>query len=426
MHIGIVPVLRELAGGVYQYSQTILSTLYHLHTDHEFLIFAEDARPLGYLGDSRERWRVFPLQPFTFKRVVKKYVQRILGLERYSEILENARHTDTDEPFDPDVVNYKPDQGRWFAQKGAEVMFYPTTTAMSFESGVPYVIAVHDLQHKLQPEFPEVSANGEAEGREYLFRNAIRYATLVLADSETGKEDILNCYGEFGITEDRIKVLPFLPASYLDQEVTPEEISRVREKYDLPERYLFYPAQFWPHKNHARVVEALQVLKEEYRINAHIVFCGSSSGNIRSQRKEEVLALASQFGLEQQLRVPGYIPNDEMAALYAGAVALVFPTFFGPTNIPVLEAWSLNCPVITSDLRGIREQVGDAAVLVNPKSVEDIAEGIRKVWVSQELRNQLSELGRKKLSAYTPADFALRLNGILHEAGSRIDSMEAS
>ena len=73
-------------------------------------------------------------------------------------------------------------------------------------------MAIHDLQHRLQPEFPEVSANGEWERREYRFRNGARYATLLLADSEVGKEDLLNFYGPYGVTPDRVKVLPFIPA----------------------------------------------------------------------------------------------------------------------------------------------------------------------------------------------------------------------
>ena len=73
--------------------------------------------------------------------------------------------------------------------------------------------------------------------------------------------------------------------------------------------------------------------------------------------------------------------------------ALVMPTFFGPTNIPILEAWAFGCPVLTSDIRGIREQVGDAAVLVNPRSVEAIADGIYRLWTDENLGRMLGERG---------------------------------
>src|SRR5438094_4838933 len=127
------------------------------------------------------------------------------------------------------------------------------------------------------------------------------------------------------------------------------------------------------------------------------------------------MSLSSQLGLEKEICHLGYVPDEDMSAIYARAAALVMPTFFGPTNIPVLEAWSFGCPVITSDIRGIREQVGDAAVLVDPRSVEAIADGIRKVWTDLQLRRTLAVRGRNRLSAYTPADFQNRLIDIIQE-----------
>ena len=272
-------------------------------------------------------------------------------------------------------------------------MLYTAHTSLSFETGVPYVMAIHDLQHRLQPEFPEVSANGEWESREYYLRNGARYATLLLADSEVGKEDILNFYGPYGVTPDQVKVLPYLPASCLAVDVSESEQQRVQTTYRLPDRYLFYPAQFWPHKNHSRIVQALGLLKQEHRLKIPVVFCGSYTGEIRERAFHEVMSLSSQLGIEDQLHHLGYIPDEDMSGIYARAVALVMPTFFGPTNIPILEAWAFGCPVLTSDIRGIREQVGDAAVLVNPRSVEAIADGIYRIWTDENLGRMLGELG---------------------------------
>ena len=91
----------------------------------------------------------------------------------------------------------------------------------------------------------------------------------------------------------------------------------------------------------------------------------------------------------------------KICRLYAGAVGLVMPTFFGPTNIPMLEAWAFGCPVLTSDIRGIREQVGNAAILVNPRSEEAIADGIYHLWTDENLRRILADRGRRRLASYT-------------------------
>jgi hypothetical protein len=117
-----------------------------------------------------------------------------------------------------------------------DFVVYPYPNRLSFEAGIPYMMAIHDLQHRLPPEFPEVTSNGEREWREYYFRNGSRYATLLLADSEVGKEDILNVYGSYGVTADRVKVLPVLPASYLAVGVSERERQRVRKAYRLPAR----------------------------------------------------------------------------------------------------------------------------------------------------------------------------------------------
>src|SRR4029077_10091215 len=124
---------------------------------------------------------------------------------------------------DPDQMKADPEMNQWFRRCEIDLMVYLLSDSLSFESGIPYVMAIHDLQHRLQPEFPEVSANGEWATREYLYRHGCRHATLLLADSEVGKEDILNCYGPDGVTEDRVKVLPFLPSSYLTVEVPEDE-----------------------------------------------------------------------------------------------------------------------------------------------------------------------------------------------------------
>jgi len=310
----------------------------------------------------------------------------------------------------------------WLHCCGIDLMLYPTPSALSFETGLPYVMAIHDLQHRLQPEFPEVSANGEWERREYYFRNGARYATLLLADSEVGKEDILNFYGPYGVTPDRVKVLPFIPACYLALDVPESERQRVRAMYSLPERYVFYPAQFWPHKNHSRIVQALGLLKQAHQLKIPVVFCGSYDGEIRESTFREVMMFSSQLGLEGEIRYLGYAPDEDMSGLYAGAAALVMPTFFGPTNIPVLEAWAFGCPVLTSDIRGIREQVGDAALLVDPTSVQAIADGIHQLWTDRELGRTLSDLGRQRLSAYTPEDYLRRLIEILEEGKERVRS----
>jgi len=437
MRIGIVPTLEASAGGLYQYNLTLLRTLHDLDHQGSYIVFTDAPSALpGELSTERVDWIIKSLSPPPAVPPAKSFSQRALdGLRRgvgegpHRELWRVVRKTlhgadqqgeSAETIIDPDTVWWQPAMGDWFRACGAEAMLYPNPLALSFESRVPYAMSIHDLQHRLQPEWPEVSADQEWEAREYLFRNAARHAELLIADSEVGKEDILEFYGPFGITADRVKVLPFLPSAYLSIEISKEKREQVRQTYQLADRYLFYPAQFWPHKNHARIVRALDLLKREYQLEIPIVFCGSHGGKIREETFFEVKQLAAKFGLEQQILFLGYVPDEDISALYAEARALVMPTFFGPTNIPILEAWAFGCPVLTSDIRGVREQVGDAGILVDPRSVESIAEGIYRISTDDDLHFDLGNRGRQRLKIYTPHDYQQRLIEILAEMKERL------
>lgn len=410
------------SGGIHQYSVTMLRELRALAAaddQHEYVVFApaESQAAVGEV-DGR-RWQAAPLAPpMVHERVPwhRRQVERVLRKlarwrygprygPRYGSAVEGPR--------------FHAHQQAWFERFGVELMIYPTACRLAFETRLPYVLAIHDLQHRLQPEFPEVSANGEFERREYLFSNAARYATLLLADSEVGREDIVACYGRLGVTPDRVHVLPYLPACPPRPRLLESERATLRARHALPERYLFYPAQFWPHKNHGRIVDALALLRDERRVDVHVVFTGSHSGLLRERTWKELIERIAARRVRDLVHMLGYVSEEDIAALYAGAEGLVMPTFFGPTNIPVLEAWACDCPVLTSDIRGIREQVGSAAVLADPRSAPAIADGIQRLWTDAALRTVLVMRGRARLAAYTAEDYRARLAEVLADATAR-------
>ena len=129
--------------------------------------------------------------------------------------------------------------------------------------------------------------------------------------------------------------------------------------------YLLYPAQFWSHKNHATLLRALALLPE------YTLACvGSDKGYL-----DHVRGLARELGVLDRVRFLGFVETDELVALYRGAHALVYLSFFGPENLPPLEAFALGCPVVQADVAGAREQLGDAALLVPPTDPRAVADG---------------------------------------------------
>lgn len=429
MRIGIAPPTTELVGGTYQYAQTMLSVLAALREtrDEEIVVLADGIGPDAPVL-AGARWELASLTPAGGRqrtlRAVKRLARERLSparrdtLVRMAGVVSGVVSRGADAP-PPDVPRRRPGIRAWLESLRIDLVVYPAPTTMSFEIGIPYVMAVHDLQHRLQSDFPEFASDGGFARREYLFRNAIREATIVLTDSAVGREDVLDLYGEL-IDPERVAVLPFLPPPF--EEVTPADRARVRSAHRLPDRYLFYPAHLWPHKNHARIVDALDILRRDDGIELDLVLVGSTSGQLRARNYAELTARVRALGLDERVRHLGYVPERDMPALYAEALALVMPTFFGPTNIPVLEAWSLDCPVITSDIRGVREQAEDAALLVDPASAPEIADAIRRLVLDEGLRDALISRGRARLAAYTRDDYAQRLSAILDQAAALLEA----
>jgi glycosyltransferase involved in cell wall biosynthesis len=128
---------------------------------------------------------------------------------------------------------------------------------------------------------------------------------------------------------------------------------------------------------------------------------------------DSVVNLVRELDLTNDMHFLGYVPDADMPELYRRARALVMPTFYGPTNIPPLEAFVAGCPVAISGIYGMPDQVGDAALLFDPKSVEEIAECIRSLWLDDELCAELVERGKKRAEAWGQKQYNERLRDII-------------
>lgn len=271
---------------------------------------------------------------------------------------------------------------------------------------IPYLTTVWDLQYRLQPWFPEVSAQGGWEERETFNSTFMRRATFIIAGTQTGRKEIERFYH---VTENRIRILPHPTPRYALEASAPEERNPL-VKYGIPDHYLFYPAQFWPHKNHANLLFAIRALRDNYHLTLPVVFVGSDQGNL-----SYVQRLVDELRIREQVHILGFVPQGDLVSLYQHAFALCYLSFFGPENLPPLEAFGLGCPVIASNVAGAEEQLGRAALLVDPNSVENISEAILSLYKKTELRKTLIERGRKRAAQWTGEDFVRGVFSIFDE-----------
>jgi glycosyltransferase involved in cell wall biosynthesis len=271
---------------------------------------------------------------------------------------------------------------------------------------VPYLATVWDLAHRCLPLFPEVSTTVWSwQKREDNYRELLPRACRVLTGTNAGKMEIVSFYG---VSPDNVCVIPF-PVDDRFRRPTDPTVN-IRAKYGIPGRFVFYPAQFWAHKNHVNLLLALQRYNNDHPLPLHLVLTGSDQGNL-----DHVMSTIRQLELTACVHVLGFLPHEDLRAIYAQSEALVFPTFFGPDNLPPLEAFAVGCPVVASQVHGAEEQLGDAAILFNPANPADMAEAMGRVVDDPIKRSELIDRGLRRVVGLTPENYVGKVFDVLDE-----------
>jgi glycosyltransferase involved in cell wall biosynthesis len=230
-------------------------------------------------------------------------------------------------------------------------------------------------------------------------------AAYIVTGTEAGKREIVRFYSP---DAERVRVVPFPVTPFaLGETVIP---ASVVQQHDIDTPYLFFPAQFWPHKNHVALLHALKLLRERDSLNIEVVFCGSDKGNLAHVRQT-----AQELGLENHVRFLGFVTREELYALYRNAFALVYPSMFGPDNLPPLEAFAIGCPVIAACVSGAVEQMGDAALLFDPRREEEIASAVLRLHTEPALKNTLVEKGRERALRWKAQDYLREIMAMYDE-----------
>lgn len=271
----------------------------------------------------------------------------------------------------------------------------PSSLAQDLDE-INFILTVWDLNHKYGNEFPEIRNMNFINYFDNFYNKVLKKASAIIVDSGQSKQDIEQYYS---INKDRIKVIPFEPSISINKKNLESESINIKKKYQLNYPYVFYPAQFWAHKNHIYILEGLKILEENYNIKIGAIFSGSDQGSL-----DHIKDQAERLGLIERVRFIGFVSNDEIPKLYLQSIALVMPTFLGPTNIPPLEAFKLGVPVLYSDLPGLKDQVKEAALLLDLKDPDTMAKHIKNLLNDEELKNQLIKRGFERSNYFSKFD----------------------
>jgi glycosyltransferase involved in cell wall biosynthesis len=266
----------------------------------------------------------------------------------------------------------------------------------------PFAFTLHDLQEKYYPQhFTRLTRAWRHTTNRLLTARASR----ILCESHFVERDIVRF---FKVPPSRIAVVPAPPVSQLAGDAAGSlPLAEIRAKFNLPDTYIFYPAQFWPHKNHRRLVEAFALINKMHP-GCVLVLTGKARDEYDS-----VFQRINELGLAAHVRHVGYVEQVELAALYQAATVVAVPTLFESISLPVYEAFSLGTAVCASNVVALPEQIGDAGLLFDPLSVDDIAAKISTLLASPDLRQQLIARGRQRMANVSHTDYALQLSNIL-------------
>lgn len=268
------------------------------------------------------------------------------------------------------------------------------------------VLIVPDLQHEYYPEF---FSEQDAAERRRIYRDAVQRAHHICAISEFTRQSLIE---RLNVPPERVTATP-LAADPIFHPDSPYRVNhrRVLDKYKLQaSEYLFFPGNTWPHKNHRAAFHALRILQEAYHLDPLLVCTGSAK-----EAHPELVTLIRELHLDDRVKFLGYCPATEIPALYEGAAALVFPSFFEGFGIPLTEAMWCDCPIVCSNATSLPEIAGDAALLVDPRSPEQLAEAIARVLTDSHLRQQLIERGREQVKKFSWQTFTIEVVRILRQ-----------
>ena len=288
---------------------------------------------------------------------------------------------------------------------GVDLMFCPFTAPDYFDPRVPLVSIVYDLQHVHYPDFfgPE-----QRVYRQLHVLDACRRATRVVCLSEDARRTLL---ASVRVHPRKISTIPLTVL----QEMRPPDACRARALLQrlgvAPRRYLLYPANFWPHKNHQALFEGLRIYRERHPNSDLQLVCAGVAGPDMDAR----MLAARRLLPPETVVFPGRMVGENLAALFVWSRGLVFPSLYEGFGMPVLEAMAAGIPVLCANATSLPEVAGDAALLFDPRDPGAIAGTIERLESEPGLAEDLVRRGHARRATFgTPRDMAGRYLDLFH------------
>jgi glycosyltransferase involved in cell wall biosynthesis len=267
-------------------------------------------------------------------------------------------------------------------------LFHATEHLLMPLRNVKTVMTVHDLIFKLYPE--------HHKRLNYWFLNAamplfVKRADAIIAISESTKRDLITHYGT---SPDKITVIYEAAAPHF-QPQSAEQVEAVRKKYKLPEKFIVVVGTIEPRKNYTRLLDAMLELRKD-NPDLYLVVVGS-----KGWLYEPFMQRIEELGAGEWVIFPGYVVDEDLPAVYAGATLMVMASVYEGFGLPILEAMASGVPVASSNTASLPELGGEAAIYFDPLSVESMVETIRGVLTDQTKQAAMREQGFQQAATFS-------------------------
>lgn len=299
------------------------------------------------------------------------------------------------------IWNFIPIPYNWMFGKNAEITQFFNYVIPPGVKGKK-VLFIYDMAYKAYPE--TISERTKADLNRNLQISSQR-ADIICTISEFSKSEIVKY---LNVPEEKIKIVSCgVNRKLFHTQYSDDAVRNVKEKYNISGSYFLYLGTLEPRKNVLKIIQAYNLFRKRNEKCPKLVIAGK-----KGWLYEDIFAYVKSQQIENLVIFTGYVESNEVPVLMRGATTFLFPSLYEGFGLPVLEAMSCGTPVITSYNTSLREVAGDAGLLVNPESEEQIAECMQKINDNADLCRRLSEKGLKQSAKFTWEEAAKTLSDL--------------
>lgn len=340
MRIGITARgLSERSGGAKQYIDSLISSLLEIDRANEYFLFYDSPSHLGRYPSANE----------IYLRIPSKFLWDHLGVPYLA----------------------------W--KYGVDVLFCPKNVVPNFVR-CKTVVTVLDLTHF---KFPQEYKWTDKYYMRLFIPPSLKKADGIIAISENTKRDIVDFFGVDPKTVTAIPLAPDVKYRAISDSMQKES---TRKRYGIDHPFIFYPGVLSPRKNIITLVRAFDKIKD--KIPHKLIFTAG-----RSWGDSPVYKMIEELGIKDRVITIGHVDASDMPILYSSADLLVYPSLYEGFGLPIIEAMSCGCPVVSSNTTSIPEVAGDAAITVDPADIEGFSDAVLRVLTDRGLRDEMVRKG---------------------------------